>query len=473
MRIAAAAGGDPAAVRAAVAGRAGPRVRAARRAAHRARHQRGRDLAHGARHPLRRSTPGWRASSATATAARSSSCRSSRSRQAAANQRAGRCGRVADGVCIRLYDEKDFAERAALHRPRDPALVAGRRDPAHEGAAPGRGGGLSVHRAAAAQGASPTATQLLGRAECGRRRQRADADRPASSSTLPLDPRVGRMILEARDRQALDEVLIIAVGAERAGRARPAARARSRRPTRSTSCSTTRSRSSSATSSCGSGSSRARRARHAGAATDSHRLSNRQQEQRLREQLRQPAARARVARHPLAAAHRGGRARLAPQRHAGHLRADAPVDAGRAARQRRLQERRRRVVPRRARHQVLAPSGRAPEQEAGRAGSIAAELVETTRLYGRGLAAIEPQWIPAIAGHLLKKQLLEPHWEKKAAEVVALERATLYGIVVYSNRRVNFAQRRSGGGARDLHPRGAGRRRVGHASCRSWRTTAS
>jgi ATP-dependent helicase HrpA len=69
---------------------------------------------------------------------------------------------------------------------------------------------------------------------------------------------------------------------------------------------------------------------------------------------------------------------------------------------------------------------------------MAAELVETTRLYGRGMAAIEPQWLPQMAGHLLKKQLLEPHWEKKAAEVVALERATLYGIVVYNNRRVNF-----------------------------------
>ena len=46
---------------------------------------------------------------------------------------------------------------------------------------------------------------------------------------------------------------------------------------------------------------------------------------------------------------------------------------------------------------------------------MAAELVETTRLFGRGLAAIEPQWIPPLAGHLLKKQLLEPHWEKKAA----------------------------------------------------------
>jgi ATP-dependent helicase HrpA len=71
---------------------------------------------------------------------------------------------------------------------------------------------------------------------------------------------------------------------------------------------------------------------------------------------------------------------------------------------------------------------------------VAAELVETTRLYGRGLAAIEPTWIPAIAGHLLKTQLLEPHWEKKAGEVVALERATLYGIVIYNNKRVNFGR---------------------------------
>jgi ATP-dependent helicase HrpA len=69
---------------------------------------------------------------------------------------------------------------------------------------------------------------------------------------------------------------------------------------------------------------------------------------------------------------------------------------------------------------------------------VAAELVETTRLFGRGIAAIEPQWLEEVGGHLLKKQLLDPHWEKKAAQVTALERATLYGIVVYSGRRVNF-----------------------------------
>jgi ATP-dependent helicase HrpA len=71
---------------------------------------------------------------------------------------------------------------------------------------------------------------------------------------------------------------------------------------------------------------------------------------------------------------------------------------------------------------------------------VAAELVETTRLFGRGIAAIEPPWLEQVGGHLLKKQLLDPHWEKKAAEVVALERATLYGIVVYSGRRVNYGR---------------------------------
>jgi len=71
---------------------------------------------------------------------------------------------------------------------------------------------------------------------------------------------------------------------------------------------------------------------------------------------------------------------------------------------------------------------------------IAAELVDTTRLFGRGIANIDVQWIAPMAGHLLKTQLLEPHWEKKAGEVIALERATLYGIVIYNNRRVNFGR---------------------------------
>jgi HrpA-like RNA helicase len=77
--------------------------------------------------------------------------------QAAANQRSGRCGRVANGICIRLYDEKTLRPRA-VYRPRNPALLAGRRDSAHEVAAPGHRGGLSVPGTPIRAARLPTAT---------------------------------------------------------------------------------------------------------------------------------------------------------------------------------------------------------------------------------------------------------------------------------------------------------------------------
>jgi ATP-dependent helicase HrpA len=71
---------------------------------------------------------------------------------------------------------------------------------------------------------------------------------------------------------------------------------------------------------------------------------------------------------------------------------------------------------------------------------VCAELVETTRLFGRGMANIEPTWLEQVGAHLLKKQLLDPHWEARHGDVVAFERATLYGLVVYSGRRVPYAK---------------------------------
>ena len=70
---------------------------------------------------------------------------------------------------------------------------------------------------------------------------------------------------------------------------------------------------------------------------------------------------------------------------------------------------------------------------------MAAELVETTRLYARCVAQIQPEWVERVGAHLLRKSWGEPRWEKKPAQVSALERATLYGIVVYSGRRINHA----------------------------------
>jgi ATP-dependent helicase HrpA len=69
---------------------------------------------------------------------------------------------------------------------------------------------------------------------------------------------------------------------------------------------------------------------------------------------------------------------------------------------------------------------------------MAAELVDTTRLYARCIAQIQPEWLEKVGGHLLKKSWGEPRWEKRSAQVTASERATLYGLVVYSQRRINY-----------------------------------
>ena len=69
---------------------------------------------------------------------------------------------------------------------------------------------------------------------------------------------------------------------------------------------------------------------------------------------------------------------------------------------------------------------------------MAAELVDTTRLYARCVAQIQPEWLERVGGHLLKKSYGDPRWEKRTAQVSAYERATLYGLVVYSQRRINF-----------------------------------
>ncbi|MBA4264428.1 MAG: ATP-dependent helicase, partial [Comamonadaceae bacterium] len=72
----------------------------------------------------------------------------------------------------------------------------------------------------------------------------------------------------------------------------------------------------------------------------------------------------------------------------------------------------------------------------------------------RGIASIEPAWLEQVGGHLIKKQLLDPHWEKKEARVTALERATLYGLVIYNNRRTDYG-RVDPAGAREIFIREA------------------
>ena len=69
---------------------------------------------------------------------------------------------------------------------------------------------------------------------------------------------------------------------------------------------------------------------------------------------------------------------------------------------------------------------------------MAAELVETTKLYARMVAKIEPDWIEPLATHLIKKNHFEPHWEKKRGQVVAYEQITLYGLILVGRRPVHF-----------------------------------
>jgi len=69
---------------------------------------------------------------------------------------------------------------------------------------------------------------------------------------------------------------------------------------------------------------------------------------------------------------------------------------------------------------------------------MAAEIVETRRVYARTVARVEPEWIEAAGAHLLKFSYSDPHWEKKPAQVNAKLRATLYGLPVVNERRVHY-----------------------------------
>ncbi|MFE1644535.1 ATP-dependent RNA helicase HrpA [Microbacterium sp. P01] len=71
---------------------------------------------------------------------------------------------------------------------------------------------------------------------------------------------------------------------------------------------------------------------------------------------------------------------------------------------------------------------------------MAAELVETSRLFGRSVAAIDPEWAEPLAGDLVKRQLGDPHWSKDAGAAVAAEKVTLFGVEIIPRRRVQLAR---------------------------------
>ena len=69
---------------------------------------------------------------------------------------------------------------------------------------------------------------------------------------------------------------------------------------------------------------------------------------------------------------------------------------------------------------------------------MAAEMVDTGRLYGRTVARLDPVWIEQAAAHLIKRSWSEPHWERRAGQAIAFERGTVYGLVIYAQRRTPY-----------------------------------
>jgi ATP-dependent helicase HrpA len=346
--------------------------------------------------------------------------------QSAANQRAGRCGRVAAGVCIRLYEEQDYLQRPKFTDPEilrsSLASVILRMKALHLADVetfpfiePPMGRAIADgYQLLQELGAVDDNNQLT---PIGRQ-----------LAKLPLDPRVGRMILAARDNAALTEVLIIAAALSvQDPRDRPLE------------------------------AQQAADNAHKNFADDKsefvsylkiwkwfeeaieHKKSNKQLMDNCRanflSQLRLREWRDVHSQLLTIVREQGWRLNELPATHeqlhtalltgllgnVGFKADDEPHYLG----------------ARGIKFHIWPGSTLA--KKAGR-WIMAAELVETSRLYARCIAQIQPQWLERVGGHLLKKTYGDPRWEKRAAQVTASERATLYGLVVYSQRSVNFGQ---------------------------------
>ncbi len=344
--------------------------------------------------------------------------------QASAAQRAGRSGRVAPGVCIRLYSEDDFASRP---RFTDPEILRtnlaavilqmaalqlgdiedfGFLDPPEKRSI--RDGVLLLQELGAFD-RDGAITEL------GRRLAR-----------LPLDPRVGRMILQADAEGCVREVLVLAAALSIPDpRERPADREE------------------------------AARQKHARFADEhSDFISYLNLWRYLREQRKERSGNAfrRMCREEFLHYLRirewqdlTGQLRSIARdigihesdEDASPASIHAALTAGLLSHVGQREGDAREFTGARNTKFVLAPGSvltkRPPRWV------VVAELVETSRLYGRTAARIEPEGIERIAEHLVQRSYSEPHWGARRGEVMAFERVTLYGLPLVVNRRVGYA----------------------------------
>jgi ATP-dependent helicase HrpA len=347
--------------------------------------------------------------------------------QASAEQRAGRSGRVAPGVCIRLYSEEDFAARP---RYTDPEILR-----TNLAAVILQMVALQLGEVENFPFLDPPdrrsirdGVQLL--QELGAfDRQGAITDLGHRLARLPVDPRLGRMILQAETEGCVREMLVLAAALTIPDpRERPTDREE------------------------------AAREKHARFADeDSDFMSYLNLWRYLREQREELSRSAfrRMCRNEFLHYLRirewqdlvGQLRRIARDLgiFEGIVESDEPADpapvhaavlAGLLSQVGMRREDTREYLGARNSRFVLAPGSvltkRPPRWV------VVAELVETSRLYGRIAARTQPEVVERVAGELVQRTYSEPHWEAKRGEVVAYERVTLYGLPLAARRRVGY-----------------------------------
>jgi ATP-dependent helicase HrpA len=345
--------------------------------------------------------------------------------QASANQRAGRCGRVAAGVCIRLYAEEDFNARP---RFADPEILRSSL------------AGVILRMKGLGLGdvsAFPFVEAPSGRAIADGQQLLAELNAVDDNgalteigqqlSRLPLDPRVGRMILAARQHDCLTEMLLIASGLSvQDPRERPMAAQDAADNAHK---------------------------KFADERSDfvaylkmwahheshlAHKKSQRKLYDGLKAEFLSPL-RLREWREVHSqllsiVGEQGWRLNTSP---ASHEAIHVALLSGLLGNIGCKQDDENVYLGARGIKFYIHP-GSHLLKKAGR-WMMGAELMETSRLFARCVAKIEPDWLERVGAHLIKKSWHDPHWEKKQAQVVAHERGTLYGLVVYNHRRINYA----------------------------------
>jgi ATP-dependent helicase HrpA len=360
--------------------------------------------------------------------------------QASASQRKGRCGRTADGICIRLYSQDDFESRPEFTEPE--ILRTNLASVILQMAAIGLGD-VPAFPFIDPPDARNVADGLTLLAELNAFRDGRITGLGRKLARLPVDPRIGRMILEADRNGCAREVLVIAAALsiqdprERPVDAQQQADDKHRRFADPDSdfaaylnlweylTEQQRALSSSAF----------RRLCRA----DYLNYLRVREWQDLQGQLQTLAADIGVT----VTSSSPERTRVHVSLLAGLLSqvgmktepaaTPASSSAGFTGRRPRAEY----LGARNARFAIFPGSGlsrKAPDW------IVAAELVETSRLWARTVARIEPGWVEPLARHLVRRSYSEPHWEKKRGAAVALEKVTLYGVPLVTDRKVGYGR---------------------------------